>query len=478
MVVVAMKRLAATLSLGLAIAAGARPAVANGRYPAAKTVAVRKGTDQDMVLGLTIGLAITHDGGSHWYWTCEDNVGYGGIEDPSYQLSAEDGTIFAATYHEGLRVSRDGGCSFESAPLVTSGDSRLNKRWVSSIDLASDGALWATTEDSGLENAVYRSHDKARTFDLVALRSGTAWWNTVKVAPSNPDIVYVTGYQVAPTPAIFFERSTDSGQSWVTIPFPPTFQYDTGNHIQLLGVDPTDPDVVFLASVRGEQGRNDDTLDTGLIGDRVYRSANGGGTWVDVLDTTAPITGFTITGAGDVLVEESSAMRGALQDPPPRGPSCLRRSTDGGKTFAACEAGPAPMYELGDHMHCLATRDDGSVVGCGHNWDPDKYLVGTSSDARSWAGMLRLNEITGPLSCPHGTLQRDRCEALLWPNIAEMYGIRGDATPDAGVAGDDAGSGGGCCDAGADGVGVVVIALVVGGLLFWRGRRKKKDCCR
>ncbi len=90
------------------------PAVihANGRPPATNGVHFRPGDNQAIYVSSTFGLLVSSDG-CHFYWLCEDNIGYGGEFDPAYAVSST-GTIFATTFH-GLRVSRDGGCSFTTA---------------------------------------------------------------------------------------------------------------------------------------------------------------------------------------------------------------------------------------------------------------------------------------------------------------------------------------------------------------------------
>jgi hypothetical protein len=440
----------AALTLGV-VAATASPAAANGRYPAAKSIAVRPGNPDDMVVGLTFGAVITHDGGAHWYWTCEESIGYGGPYDPRWSISADDGTIYAGT-HNGMRVSRDGGCTFETSPIRGGlGPNKVDDLWVDAVDVASDGTLWIGTTETGLPNAVFRSTDKARSFQKMGLESKTIWWKSIKVAPSNPQVIYATGYQVAPSPQVFIEKSIDGGTSWTEMPTDGIVLSGAPN-VLIVAIDPADPDVLFLRSVGGN----------GVDGDRLYRTTNGASTWTDVLDTDRAILAVALRGGGSVIAGGTTKVE--------NGHGCLWRSTDDGATFGPCEVGP--------QTECLHQNADGSIFACGANWEPDFFAMARSDDAQTWNKVFRFHEMVGPLRCPAGTVQRNVCELGLWPGIREQFGVTGpnDAGP---VVGDDDAQGGspGCCDSSGGGVATVALIVLAGVLLFWRGRRRKRKCC-
>ena len=52
---------AAAAVLAAALAAGAPPAHANGRFPSSMSVAFRPGNHQDIYLGVTFGFLLSHD---------------------------------------------------------------------------------------------------------------------------------------------------------------------------------------------------------------------------------------------------------------------------------------------------------------------------------------------------------------------------------------------------------------------------------
>ena len=123
-------------------------------------------------------------------------------------------------------------------------------------------------------------------------------------------------------------------------------------------------------------------------------------------------------------------------------------------------------------MACIGERSDGDLFACGANWDPDLFALGRSTDGQGWDGILRFSEISGPLGCAPGTVQFDTCAALLWPALAEQFGIgSADAGPMASDAGTDPKPKDKCTDCSAGGPGGWLPALLVAPLLLRRRRR-------
>jgi hypothetical protein len=417
-------------------------ASANGRFPASTDVTWRRGDHTDLYLGATIGLLKSEDDGREFYWICEENIGYSGDFDPIYAVD-DDATIYAATF-DGVRVSRDGGCSFETATEdAPKGPGRIAGYWIGALDLAPDGDLWIGTAETGLPNAVYRSTDRAQTFQVIGLESGTAWWKSLKVAPSDPDRIYVAGYQVSPTEEIFLRRSDNDGQTFETLG---TKGIQLGSTLEVffVGIDPTDADIVYL--------RSKGSVDP--IGDRIYRSDDAGATWTEVLVTAGALDGFVVLPDGNVVA-------GTTTDPEYAEDKhgALYVSTDHGLTFTKSQ-GPA--------FGCLGRSTSGDLFACGANWSPDYYLLGRSPDPVGFEKVLRFHEMVGPLQCPAGTAQYDVCELQRWPMIREQFVVTGpyDAGPD--VPPEDPK---GCCEGGRAGAGSWLLALGVLGLLVVRRRR-------
>ncbi len=426
------------------VAAFASVAHGNGRFPTSVSVAVRPGDHQDIYLGVTFGLLLSHDDGAGFYWVCEQNVGYEGTFDPKYRIGA-NGSIYATTF-EGLRVSRDGGCSFTTATAEQAPQSAgyLAGTWVDAIDVGSDGAVWVATAEAGRPNDVYRSTDDATTFTPVGLASSQVWWKSVVVAPSQPRRAYVTGYQVTQTgpdggpipPTVHLYRTDDAGAGWSVQPIS-AFLLGTSPLLLVDEVAPDDPDLVFVRSVRAVPP----------AGDKLYRSLDGGDTFAEVLTTTDTIRNVVMRADGTVVV--ATQMGG------------VHRSTDLGLTFQKISDLP--------QASCLGDRGD-VLLACGANWEPDFFALGRSTDAQSWSKVVRYVEMKGPLSCPVGTMQRDLCEARLWPAIREQFGLPEEPQAD-GPPRDP----GGCCGAQpAAGTPALGGLLVLGGLAIGSRRRRRR----
>lgn len=412
---------------------------ANGRFPTSVNVHARPGDADDIYLALTFGLLVSDDDGANFYWLCENNIGYAGTFDPKYAI-ASDGTIYATTY-DGLRVSRDGGCSFETATEgAAPGPDRIAGMWADAIDIDSAGAVWVGTAESGQSNAVFRSTDRGETFTRIGLSSDTMWWKSLLVAPSDDQRIYVSGYQVAPEPEIQLHRSNDGGTTFTPLPATGIELSPNGGYVTFEAVDPVSPDVVFVKSWDVTRGG----------GDRIYRSSDGGMTWAAVLDSTETIRDVVIRADGEVLAATVG--------------DGLYRSDDGGQSFV--RELPAPA------MACLTERGDGTLFACGANWDPDNFTLARSVDGSTWTSPFRFHQMAGPLSCARGTVQYDVCELQIWPSIREQFGVTGpvDAGPGA-DAGPAAEGGGGCCDSrGAADASLLLGLALLGPLVRRRGR--------
>ena len=164
-----------------AVAATAAGAAANGRPPMTNGLAFRPGDASAVYLRSTFGLLVSPDA-CRFYWLCENDIGYGGEFDPSYAVTAA-GTILATTFH-GLRVSRDGGCSFVTATAeLPAGDpGNLSMSYFDAVEVGPQGDVWVGSSDAGAGNAVFRSTDDAVSFTAAGALPGTMWFRSMNRA--------------------------------------------------------------------------------------------------------------------------------------------------------------------------------------------------------------------------------------------------------------------------------------------------------
>jgi hypothetical protein len=443
-----LDRSLAAAALGAALLGAPTPARANGRPPLTNGITFRPNDNQSLYVRSTFGLLISHDAGCSFRWVCEQAIGYGGVYDPKYAVAA-DGTIFATTFN-GLKVSRDGGCSFTTATaeLPPGAPGRIADTWVDALGIGPTGEIWAATADGTKPNDIYRSTDGGVTFAPRGMQSPVIWWKSLVVAPSDAARVYVSGYQMTdPSPQAHVFSTTNGGQSWAPSPLTGV-QLATTPLVLIAAVDPANPLIVYLVSVDAN----------GPGADRLYRSTDGAATFTEVLVAPQSISNVVIRDATTVVVATATASAsagGAFQ------------STDGGATFTAVAGAP--------RLGCLGKSPDGSLIGCGANWDPDFKAVARFTDAQ-WKKVFRFVELAGPLACPAGTPGHDMCDQELWPTLKAQFAATGPVDPACAIPPGDTTEPPkepvGCCDAGTG--SPLGAGLLAGLLACLLGRRRAR----
>jgi hypothetical protein len=465
-------------------------AAANGRPPAASTIHFRQGHETDIVVGLTFGLVVSHDGGTSWQWMCEKAVGYGGMYDPDYAYTPT-GAIFATTF-DGLKVSRDG-CTFAATPP--------GMTFVSQVEVGPDHAVYYAAADSNApDSKIYKSTDDGVTFPQSA-SPGMAgdWWQTLIVAPSDANRVYLSGYRfvrvcnpMSPTPYMtcttdpmcmdtghpngkcegmkqwLLFKSANGGSSFTPLPGNLLFSGNTTtvglttsttSGIDFLGVDHANPNILY-ARVTLENGTT--------VGDGLYKiDTSTGTTWTPILKKADGL--FFIARQNGDLVAATQTL-GAF------------KSTNQGASWTDLASAP--------HINCLAENAAGEVWVCTQNYGnppnvpSDGYGLMKSTDLATWTGVLRFQDITGPVTCAAGTAQQDMCVgdpiSGVWCGLRQQLGITANPVSCAvaeGAPADDSAATkkpAGCCDsASGGGAAAGVLGGVVAGMLLLRRRRPK-----
>jgi hypothetical protein len=285
------------------------------------------------------------------------------------------------------------------------------------------------------------------------------YWKTLRVAPSDANRVYVTGYQMSepadamaqPTPLLFrTDNATEATVTWLEIPW----SHGGESQLKLLGVSRADPDLVFARI--DEVGNN-----------TVFRSDDGGIGWNQVLSFTNADANAFVSSADGMTIVIGSDYGGA------------KISRNAGVTWEDLPGAP--------QMVCAGVRTaDEEYFSCGANWEPDMMAFGKSSDLATFSSLFRFVAIDGPLDCPDSTPQGTECEPN-WCMTCQMFGcpdpnctpIGTDArVPDGGpgIGGDGGGgNGGGCGCAISDRGGLAgALLLVAGALALLRGVRRRR----
>ena len=396
-----------------------------GTLPASDDLRFDPSDPTTLVIVATFGVLIAPDEGeSEVRWICPDALGYSDRLEPDLEIAA-DGTMFSTSF-SGLVASRDGGCSWAPVGGVVSG------AHVEDVEIDAAGRVWAAMADVSVSSHIAVSTDGGRTFTASTPPVEGVLWTEVRAAPGNADRLYAAGRILPSEPRLI--RSNDGGASWTDLPVESIETGESGS-IRLLAVSPTEPDLVFVRAERGTE-------------DGLYRSADGGATWTEVLTMDGSIRALVVRSDG------SSVIAGTIY-------GGVRVSSDGGVTWTE----PAQQPQ----MACAHERADGTLFTCGANWDPDGFMVGKSPDAMTWQPVLRASGVTAPLECPSGTVQ-ERCAGLAWLQLCTDLGLAAcrsvDAGPVPGPSVDTADGGCGCSSSGA-----MAAALAP---IFWRRRARRR----
>jgi hypothetical protein len=389
-----VRALVVALAVIAAAAAAPRAAEANGRVPQSIKLRFRPGSTTDIFLGVTFGLMVSNDNAQTWRWICESAVGFSGTFDPDYEYSPS-GAIFASTF-DGLRYTRDG-CNWSGVPAP------LGTWLVTTVAIGPDGAIYAAAADPILGSGIFKSTDDGVSFQPTgSLGRPVDWFDTMEVAPSDPQRIYVTGYKLNgqdPRVRLMF-RSDDGGATWEELPTTAFVGIDISS-LQIMAIDPIDPDIVFVNLAYSARTLEHTLFRTATGG---HPPMGGGSPWTSVLRVPAIITAAVVRASGDVWVTT-----------PTQG---MHRSTDGGAVFTQVSG---LTYEA----MCLQERPGEAALWlCATDLPPDMMALGrsTTGEAGTWEPKMRFRDIAGPVRCQPGNNQHDDCEVNLWCGMKSQLG--------------------------------------------------------
>lgn len=405
----------ATLAVAGGVALGfASSAHANGRFPASNAVIFSPSKPENVIVRVTFGMLATRDAGKSWGWICERAIGFSGLEDPSYTVT-KSGTIVAGLF-EGIRVSRDDGCTWESVPT---------EGFTVFIDttLRPDGAVLALASaydkhgDAGIlfKSQLFVSKDDAKTFEKVGdVLDPTLLAESVEVAPSDPNRVYISAVRgdAAPRQGVLLV-STDGGKKWVERKITaeaPGGVLDAGKGGELApfiaGVDPTRPDRVYIRTSASPENPT-----------RLMMTDDAGKTFRTLLSAKGPLLGFALSGDGKVVTA------GGPDDGLFGGAYPLGGAGSGLPELAKV----SPLK-----VQCLGRNSGNDLWACSN--EAAGFVAGTSTDdGVKFEPRLHLKDIAGALQCDPGTSVGKECVAE-WPKMQAQMGFMPEAkTTDGGA---------------------------------------------
>lgn len=290
-------------------------------------------TDPDgLFVGTSDGLFRTTDGGSSWTDLSA------GLPDQSLDAVAVDPaapqTIFAGTGESWAIKSTDGGVTWADASGMVKDDAIQ----AVVVDATAPSRVYAVGVDGGFVH----STDAGETWARAADDGGTVVTNGQQLAvdPTNPNVMYL-----AALAGIW--KTTDAGIAWTNIT-----QNDIGWQLFLsVELDPGAPAKIFA----------------GTDANGLYRSTDGGETWTDT--ASGPLN----ENINDIALDPASSQVLYLG-----APSGVWRSTDGGDTFAPKSNGFFDtVLSLAVHPNAPSTLFAGGWSG----------LYRSTDGAESWAAV-------------------------------------------------------------------------------------------
>ncbi|WP_421826718.1 WD40/YVTN/BNR-like repeat-containing protein [Larkinella sp.] len=127
-------------------------------------------------------------------------------------------------------------------------------------------------------DGVYKSTDAGKTWKHMGLKMADAIGN-IEVHPQNPDIAYVAalGNPFAPNKERGVFRTTDGGKSWKHI-----LAKNDSTGAAVVELDPNNPSIVYASMWQAY--RNSYMMSSGGPGCGLYKSTDGGDTWISLHD--------------------------------------------------------------------------------------------------------------------------------------------------------------------------------------------------
>ncbi|HEU4641151.1 MAG TPA: hypothetical protein VFS44_01765 [Gemmatimonadaceae bacterium] len=203
-----------------------------------------------------------------------------------------------------------------------------------------------------VNGGVWKTVDAGRVWEPVFDSQPVASIGAIAVAPSKPDVVYVGSGECTLRDSTGFGngvyRSSDAGRTWTHLGL------DETQHIGKIAVDPTNPDIVFVAAIGHLYAPNPER--------GVFRSRDGGRTWEKVLYRNEDV------GAVEVVIDPTNprivyaGLWNTRRPPwytyaPTNGPGGgIYKSTDGGSTWRQLGAG-LPDEGIGKSGIAVAPSD-------------------------------------------------------------------------------------------------------------------------
>ena len=194
-------------------------------------------------------------------------------------IADEPNVFYMGTAGGGVWKTDDYGHSWKS---ISDKDFKSNNIGAMAIAPSNSRIIYVGTGDSAPRNTVltgegmYKSTDGGKSWQYIGL-GDTHIISWIIVDPTNPDVVYVAalGHLFASNPDRGVFKTTDGGKTWKKILY-----VNEGTGAISLAMDPSNPGVLYAAM--WQMSRKHWTFASGGPGSGIYKSTDGGASWTNI----------------------------------------------------------------------------------------------------------------------------------------------------------------------------------------------------
>jgi photosystem II stability/assembly factor-like uncharacterized protein len=294
-------------------------------------------------------------------------------------------TVFVGAASGGLWKSVNGGTTFrpvfDKQPVQSIG--------AVTIDRKNPKTVWVGTGESWTRNSVsigdgiYRSTDGGETWRNAGLRESERIAR-ILVDPANSDIVYaaVPGKLWSDGDERGLFKTTDGGKSWSRILKGP----NPSTGCSMISMDSRNPGTIFAGMWdfrrRGWTFRSGGDSASAPSGSGLFKSNDGGESWVDLNSRTAP--GLPPKPWGRIAVavapSQSKIVYALIEAEPPK--NGLYRSDDGGETWQALDRSQNMVWRPFYFANLIVDPKDENKV-----YKPDLSLIASTNGGKSFSNI-------------------------------------------------------------------------------------------